>query len=120
MNLEDKKQQLLASIKKAEETIQSCKNELERISLKKQLDTIDLYNGIEKYFTHSIKREEYEHILGGDGRSSAWSEKRIGDVLKISINKDVFLSSDQIEIVENYLKLKYDFDNIKYETKSNN
>lgn len=63
-----------------------------------------LYNGIENYFSVSIHQGVYTDILGGDGRSSPWSDNKNGIIAKIKINNGVYLSDEQIKIVKDYVK----------------
>jgi hypothetical protein len=44
---------------------------------------------------------EYTYILGGDGRSQAWDEKRIGVVCEVVL--DCLIDWDQFDIVKNYI-----------------
>ena len=50
------------------------------------------------------KEGEYTYILGGDGRSSAWDEKRKGIVFKMEIPDNFFVSSESINKFAYYIK----------------
>jgi hypothetical protein len=85
------------------------KTESRLIKLKKsnQPKTEELYNGIEAFFTIKNVKKKYENILGGDGRSSAWSENKEGKVLEVTILEGVYLSEPQIKVLREYIEIKY-------------
>ena len=51
------------------------------------------------------KEGEYTYILGGDGRSSAWDEKRKGIVFKMEIPDNFFVTSETINKFAYYIKV---------------
>lgn len=89
--------------------------DLELLTGKTQPETSALYNGIEEFFTVEINHNmEYEHILGGDGRSAPWSEQRTGKVAKIRINNDIWLNADQTKIILKYIEDLHQPDYVMY------
>lgn len=86
---------------------------LARLKKSKEVSNNDLYNGIEKFIDVKVKTENYQYILGGDGRSQPWDETRNGKVASISIKDGFYISEDQKEIVEDYVRKVYKPDHIK-------
>ncbi|MEW7221959.1 hypothetical protein [Elizabethkingia anophelis] len=50
---------------------------------------------------------EYTHILGGDGRSMPYDEKRKGCVLTVKIAKEYYIPDDYIKRLKEYVKISY-------------
>lgn len=103
MDLEEKKKSLQITIDDYSEIVKEAKEELEILKDCKQPNTVQLYNGIEEYFTVEKIYGTYEYILGGDGRSQPWSENRTGLIAKIKLKKGIYLSQEQRKIVEDYV-----------------
>lgn len=113
MNLINKRTQLEQTIKRLTNSLEDAKKEYELIKDCVQIKTTDLYNGIEKYITTTKREGIYQYILGGDGRSSPWSENRIGVIATIKINKGFYLNDEQKNVVKEYVKEKYKPDHIE-------
>jgi hypothetical protein len=113
MDLDEIKQRSKQFIEKLEDQA----NKLEKILILadkfKQPTVSELYNGIEDYFSVRTINGNYEHILGGDGRSLPWSETRTGKITIVKINEDIYLSSDQINTVREYVKNKHNPDHVQ-------
>tara|TARA_B110000211_G_scaffold73647_1_gene85688 strand:- start:1244 stop:1594 length:351 start_codon:yes stop_codon:yes gene_type:complete len=92
--------------------LKNSQDQLDNLKNCKQPKTEDLYKGIENYFTVKNEAGKYEFILGGDGRSSAWSEQRSGKISTITLNKGVYLNVLQEKIVVEYVKEKYKSDKV--------
>jgi hypothetical protein len=61
----------------------------------------------EKYYTTEFESKKYEFILGGDGRSSAWSEWREGSVLIVKVKEGYYFNNELTTALTNYVKEKY-------------
>jgi hypothetical protein len=61
----------------------------------------------DKFYTTSLESKRYEYILGGDGRSSAWSEWRDGIVLTVKVRSEFYLPNELITALTNYIKEKF-------------
>lgn len=79
----------------------------EEVSFQQLREAFD-YNNNTKVFTHKIVRKQYEFILGGDGRSSAWSEMRNGNVLVIKLSPNVYVSDSNKSKLKDYIRLAYE------------
>ena len=114
MDLEGRKKYLENNLKGLYKRLEDLKKEIEFLKDKRQPKTSELYNGIENFFTVTITNSTYEFILGGDGRSAPWSEKRSGLVATIKVNDGIYLNSDQKEIVKQYVKEVHNPDHIVF------
>lgn len=81
MDLEERIEEYTKKQKEAQGTVDFYKVHIEALSKLTQPTTDDFYANLptEKYYTAEFEEKKYEFILGGDGRSSAWSEWREGD-----------------------------------------
>ena len=61
----------------------------------------------DKFYTTCLESKRYEYILGGDGRSSAWSEWRDGIVLTVKVRSEFYLPNELITALTNYIKEKF-------------
>lgn len=89
-------QRLTKNLKESEEDLKDLKT-------RSPITTKDLYNGIDSYITIKVEDKEYEYILGGDGRSRPWSEKREGSVAEVYIKKGIYLDDRQRKVVREYV-----------------
>lgn len=55
---------------------------------------------------------EYTHILGGDGRSAAWDEKRKGTICDIVVGN--FIHEDQAKFIQETLFKLYGVDSVNF------
>lgn len=85
------------------------KNKLEALSKMTQPTTEEFYENIttDKFYTTVFETKKYEFILGGDGRSSAWSEPRIGVVLTVRVRSEYYLSNELVTALTNYIREKF-------------
>lgn len=68
-------------------------------------DLLTEYRNNDSLFVKSeLIESKYEYILGGDGRSSAWSEQRTGLVQKITLI-NVYISDSNYQKFIQYIKL---------------
>ncbi len=68
-------------------------------------DLLTEYRNKDSLFVKSeLLEAKYEYILGGDGRSSAWSEQRTGLVQKITLI-NVYISPSNYQKFIAYIKL---------------
>lgn len=68
-------------------------------------DLIRKYEDREFSRSLTIEKGSFNYILGGDGRSSPYDEKREGIVLKMEIPEDYFVSSEDVNKFGIYLKM---------------
>ena len=113
MNLEQRKSELQRDINNYSKCLEDCKNEMEAIKDSRQPKTIELYNGIEKFFSIDKTNGNYEYILGGDGRSQPWSETRKGVIVTIKLADGIYLDNEQKKTVKEYVKELHSPDHIK-------
>ncbi len=112
--LEKRKEELNKEINRYKNLIENSECVLNSINHLTQPKDWELYDGIENFFTHTVKNESYLFVLGGDGRSKPWDEQRTGNVLTISLNEGVWLSQVQTQMLKDYVKEKYSPDHIKF------
>lgn len=80
------------------------KHQLNKLRLCKQPSNEDFYKDIRMYVDIKISKKDYMFILGGDGRSVPWDEKRNGIVAEAIIKDGVYLSNNQKKILKDYIK----------------
>lgn len=82
---------------------------IDALSKLTQPTTDDFYTNLptQKYYSAELEEKKYEYILGGDGRSSAWSEWREGCVLVVKVKEGYYLTNELITALTNYVKEKY-------------
>ena len=106
-------QQLIDEYEKEQKNYQewadSFKRKLDALSKMNQPTAEEFYENItsDKFYTASFENKKYEYILGGDGRSSAWSEWREGIVLVVRVKECYFIPNELITALTNYVKEKY-------------
>jgi hypothetical protein len=109
MDLEERIEEYTKKQREAQVTVDYYKTRLEALSKVTQPTTDDFYANLptEKYYTAEFEEKKYEFILGGDGRSSAWSEWREGCVLVVKIKEGYYFTNELITALTNYVKEKY-------------
>jgi hypothetical protein len=109
MDLEERIAEYTKKQKEAQGTVDFYKVHLEALSKVTQPTTDDFYANLptEKYYTAEFEEKKYEFILGGDGRSSAWSEWREGCVLVVKVKEGYYFTNELIVALTNYVKEKY-------------
>lgn len=100
MNLEDKKAQLKSRIA----NLSALEIELKSLEGKTQPTDKELHTDISSFFSVSESHGEYNYILGGDGRSQPWDERRTGNIATVTINKDYYLSESQTGSIRLHVK----------------
>jgi hypothetical protein len=109
MDLEERIAEYTKKQKEAQGTVDFYKVHLEALSKVTQPTTDDFYANLptEKYYTAEFEDKKYEYILGGDGRSSAWSEWREGCVLVLKVKEGYYFTNELILALTKYVKEKY-------------
>jgi hypothetical protein len=89
--------------------VDSYERKLNALTLMTQPTVEEFYQNIttDKYYSVIFENKKYEYILGGDGRSSAWSEWRDGVVLTVKVKKYYYLTDEFITALTKYVKEKY-------------
>lgn len=87
-----------------EKDLNKYNHELEVIKSQTKYLDHELYTNLNKLISIEVKYEKYEHVLGGDGRSTPWSETREGNVLYVYVSSNIYLTPKQIDIVKDYGK----------------
>ncbi len=92
-----------------QEWVDSYQIKLEVLSKMTQPTAEEFYENIttDKFYTTALENKKYEYILGGDGRSSAWSEWRDGVVLTVKVRSEYYLPNELIAVLTNYVKEKF-------------
>lgn len=115
MKLEDKILKTQNDLRHYKKEIKLLEEELKDLENSMLVSDGDLYNNITDYIeVNKHMNKKYEHILGGDGRSSAWSETRKGVVLELKIFKGYYLTQEQKDKVKSILKIIHSANEIKY------
>jgi hypothetical protein len=109
MDLEERIEEYTKKQKEAQGVVDFYQIHLDSLSKFTQPTTDDFYANLptEKYYTAEFEEKKYEYILGGDGRSSAWSEWREGYVLVVKIKEGYYLTNELITALTNYVKEKF-------------
>ena len=106
--------------KNHQEWVDSYQIKLEALFDMTQPTSEEFYENItsDKFYTTSLENKRYEYILGGDGRSSAWSEWRDGIVLTVKVRSEFYLSNELITVLTNYIKEKFNgqYDQLEMES----
>jgi len=106
-------QELIDKYKKEQsnhqEWVDSFQRKLEALSKMTQPTAVEFYQNItsDKFYTTFLENKKYEYILGGDGRSSAWSEWRDGVVLTLKVRDEYYLTNEFITTLTNYIEEKF-------------
>ena len=92
-----------------QQSVERFQRKIEVLSNMTQVSPDEFYENIttDKFYTASIENDKYEYVLGGDGRSSAWSEWREGRVLTVTVKNEYYLSVKLIEALRNYIENKF-------------
>ena len=109
MDLQEKIDGYEKQLLKNKEQVAIYEEKLQYLKTLSQPITDDFYANLpnQKYYTATIEEKTYEYVLGGDGRSSAWSERRLGNVLIVKIREEYYLPNDLLVSLNYYLKDKY-------------
>ena len=109
MDLEERINEYTKKQKEAQGVVDFYQIHLDSLSKLTQPTTDDFYANLptEKYYTAEFEEKKYEYILGGDGRSSAWSEWREGNVLVVKVKEGYYITNELITVLINYVKEKY-------------
>jgi len=109
MGLQEKIDGYEKQLLKNKEQVSIYEQKLEYLKKLSQPTTDEFYANLpnEKYYTINFEDKKYEFVLGGDGRSSAWSEWRDGHVLIVKINDEFYLTNEMLVALNSYLKDKY-------------
>jgi hypothetical protein len=109
MDLQEKIDGYEKQLLKNKEQVAIYEEKLQYLKTLSQPTTDEFYANLptKKYYTATFEEKKYEYILGGDGRSSAWSEWRFGNVLTIKIREEYYLPNDLLVSLNSYLKDKY-------------
>ena len=116
MNLEEKKADLNKRLKNVESSAATYKEELKLLETKTQPTNAQLHDGLSSYVDILIGEGEYTHVLGGDGRSRAWSEQRTGIVASLVVFPMYYLSSDQLKMVKRWVNDIHSPDHVELKT----
>ena len=109
MDLQERIEDYTKKQKEAQGVVDFYQIHLDALSKLTQPATDDFYTNLpnEKYYTLEFEDKRYEFILGGDGRSSAWSEWRDGRVMVVKVKDGYYLTNELITVLTNYVKEKY-------------
>jgi len=109
MDLEEKIADYTKKKKEAQGAVDFYQMHLDALSKLTQPTTDEFYSNLpnEKYYSVEFEKKKYEFILGGDGRSSAWSEWREGNVLVVKVKEGYYITNELITVLTNYVKEKY-------------
>jgi hypothetical protein len=109
MQLQQLIEKYKAEQKNHQEWVDTYRTDLERLSKMTQPTVEEFYENIttDKFYTTALENKRYEFILGGDGRSSAWSEWRDGVVLTVKVRSEYYLPNELITVLTNYVKEKF-------------
>jgi hypothetical protein len=109
MELQQLIEKYKAEQKNHQEWVDSYQRKLEELSKMTQPTAEQFYENIttDKFYTTALENKRYEFILGGDGRSSAWSEWRDGVVLTVKVRSEYYLPNELITVLTNYVKEKF-------------
>lgn len=106
--------------KNHQEWVDSYRVKLDALSKMTQPTAEEFYENIttDKFYTTALENKRYEFILGGDGRSSAWSEWRDGVVLTVKVRSEYYLPNELVTALTNYVKEKFkgQYDNLDMES----
>ena len=105
IELQKERLRLLNRLEVLDKTIFKYDNlsEIKTPFLLKELSQIsELKNNKVKSFTISVFTGDYQYILGGDGRSSAWDETRKGVICNVETS--YYLTDVQRNLIGEYLK----------------
>lgn len=115
----ERKQEEIANLRTAKtditEEIESVRLEIDALKLLTQPKAKELYNGIDKYFTSQMVKEDYEHSYETFVKNQKLikTETRNGNVLYVALNSSYFFTKRLKEIITNYCEDEFGFDAIK-------
>jgi hypothetical protein len=109
MDLQELIKQCCEEQNKHQKMIDTYQRKLNALTIMTQPTVEEFYHNIttDKYYSIVFENKKYEHILGGDGRSSAWSELREGVVLTVKVKEQYYLTNEFITTLTNFIKEKY-------------
>lgn len=109
MDLQEKIDGYEKQLLKNKEQVAIYEEKLQYLKTLSQPTTDEFYANLptQKYYIATFEEKKYEYILGGDGRSSAWSEWRFGNVLIVKIREEYYLPNDLLVSLGSYLRDKY-------------
>lgn len=109
MELEDRIEKYKREQSHHQSFVDSYQEKIEALLDMTQPTAEEFYENIttDKFYTTALENKKYEFILGGDGRSSAWSEWRDGVVLTVKVRSEYYLPNELIIVLTNYLKEKF-------------
>lgn len=114
-SLEERKLEIQESINILKSKLLKLEQELQQLQDMVEVTTKDLYSNIEQYFTAESFYKSYERILGGDGRSSPWSETVKGNVVIVKLNSKYYITEQQKQIIKEYINNVYKPNSISFE-----
>jgi hypothetical protein len=95
--LKEKIESIKRTIHFETENLAKLKAQLSELEVSKEVGLLFLLSEYAKeksdFMQKTIQVKDYMYILGGDGRSSRWDEKRNGLVLEIT-TKNIFITDD--------------------------
>lgn len=108
------KENILDSLKKIEKDIEICESIQKIVTAKDLIQDLEINDKKDcKYLEIEVSMKEYLYILGGDGRSQSWDEKRTGKVFKAILKKKFIIKNDELEHFHEYLKKTQKVDHIE-------
>jgi hypothetical protein len=109
MELQELIDKCILEQKKHQQFVEDYQIKIDALRNTTQPTVEEFYKNIttEKYYSVALINKKYEYILGGDGRSSAWSEWRDGVVLTVYVKKEYHLTDELATALKNYTKEKY-------------
>lgn len=109
MDLQEKIDGYEKQLLKNKEQVSIYEQKLEYLKKLSQPTIDEFYANLptDKYYTIEFEDKKYEFVLGGDGRSSAWSEWREGRVLTVKIRDEYYLTNEMLVALNSYLKEKF-------------
>jgi hypothetical protein len=114
-SLDERKLEIQEDINDLKSKLLKLEQELKQLQDIVEVTTKDLYSNIEQYFTVEVFYKSYERILGGDGRSSPWSETVKGNVAIVKLNNKYYITEQQKEIIKEYIYNVYKPNRISFE-----
>ena len=112
--LENKIKTLKEGISGYEDWLKDARQKLKKLESSKEITNSELYDQIKDIVSIDVKQGKYKHVLGGDGRSMPWNETIEGQVATVSTKEGIFITSEQKEIIKDYVNRTCDADHIEY------
>lgn len=115
MKLTEQIESIKAKIKSEKLIVEKLEIEVRNLETLSEMSILELITEFEKEksekITSSKSNSEYNYILGGDGRSQPWDEKRTGNVLNITTT-DIYFSEENLKKLVEYIKATNSFNAI--------